>query len=435
MHETGVLRALLPEMEKIECLVIRDFYHRYTVDEHTLVAIQTLEDLRRDAEPGSIRKRYSDLMAEIADTSALYFALLFHDVGKGVPDTGHVDGSLRLAEFATGRIQMPAAERETVLYLIRNHLEMSEVMQGRDIFDPATARYLAQSTGTVERLKLLTLVTYADISAVNPSAMTPWRAEHLSQLYMLAYNELTRELDADRIESTPADYPQYAWFLDGFPARYLRTHSASDIESHARLEEASHKRGVAVDLVKAGALYQLTIVAKDRPFLFASVAGTLSGFGMNIVKAEAFANRHGVVLDTFTFADPSRTLELNPTEIDRLRTTLERVILGRQDVKQLLQNRPKPAPPSRKAKIESRVSFDGEGSKTATLIQIVAQDRPGLLYDLTSAISKQGCNIEVVLIDTEAHKAIDVFYVTAAGGKVPLRTQQALEQELRAACG
>ena len=133
------------------------------------------------------------------------------------------------------------------------------------------------------------------------------------------------------------------------------------MEAHARLEEASRKRGVALDLVKTGSVYLLTMVAKDRPFLFASVAGTLSGFGMNIVKAEAFANRHGVVLDTFSFADPSRTLELNPTEIDRLRSTLERVILGKLDVRQLLQNRPKPAPPSRKSTIESRVSFDGKG--------------------------------------------------------------------------
>lgn len=434
MHETGVLMALVPELEKIECLVIRDFYHRYTVDEHTLVTIQTLEELR-GAEAGTIERRYADLLAELSEPAILYFALLLHDVGKGVHGSGHVDGSLRMAQLAMGRMQMPAVERDTVLYLIHAHLEMSEVMQSRDVFDPATAQYMAELTGTVERLKQLTLLTYGDISAVNPGAMTPWRAEHLLQLYVLAYNELTRELDTRRIESTAADYPQHAAFLDGFPARYLRTHSAADVEAHAQLEEASRKRGAALDLVKTGALYQLTMVAKDRPFLFASVAGTLSGFGMNIVKAEAFANRQGIVLDTFTFADPSRTLELNPTEVDRLRTVLERVILGKQDVKQLLKDRPKPAPPSRKSKIESRVSFNGDGSTTATLIQIVAPDRPGLLYDLAAAISQQGCNIEVVLIDTEAYKAIDVFYVTTGGGKLPAGTQQALERDLRAACG
>ena len=432
MHETGVLAALLPEFEKIECLVIRDFYHRYTVDEHTLVTIQTLEELR-DA-PDPIRKRYAEILSELGEPSLLYFALLMHDVGKGVPGAGHVDGSLRLAECAMRRIEMPRPERETALFLIGSHLEMSEAMQSRDIFDPATAEHMAGRTGTVERLRLLTLLTFADISAVNPAAMTPWRAEHLSQLFMLTYNELTRELESSRIESTAADFPEYAWFLDGFPRRYLLTHSTAAIEAHIALEEAGRKRGVALDLVKAGPVYQLTLITRDRPFLFASVAGTLSGFGMNIVKAEAFANRQGIVLDTFSFADPSRTLELNPSEIDRLRAALERVILGKADVKELLRNRPKAAPPSRKSRIETRISFDGEGSRTATLIQVVAQDRPGLLYDLAAAMSRYGCNIEVVLIDTEAHKAIDVFYVTSEGGKLGAAVQQQLEEELRAAC-
>jgi [protein-PII] uridylyltransferase len=164
------------------------------------------------------------------------------------------------------------------------------------------------------------------------------------------------------------------------------------------------------------------------------VAGTLAAFGMNILKAEAFANRRGVVLDTFTFADPSRTLELNPTEADRLRTTIERVILGRLEVRQLLQNRPKVQAPTRDARVRTSVAFDSEASASATLIQIVAQDRPGLLYDLSSAMSSRGCNIEVVLIDTEAHKAIDVFYVTAGGQKLSPELQQELAAQLQEAC-
>jgi [protein-PII] uridylyltransferase len=154
---------------------------------------------------------------------------------------------------------------------------------------------------------------------------------------------------------------------------------------------------------------------------------------MDILKAEAFSNRRGLILDTFTFADPLRTLELNPTESDRLRVTVERVISGKADVRELLRHRPKPTLPSRHAHIPATVAFDGEASGTATLVEIVAEDRPGLLYDLASAIAANGCNIEVVLIDTQAHKAIDVFYVTAVGKKLDAQTVRSLETALRQA--
>ncbi|HLN00936.1 MAG TPA: hypothetical protein VK335_16730 [Bryobacteraceae bacterium] len=427
-HESGALAALFPELERIDCLVIRDFFHRYTVDEHTLVAIQTLADLRHGKTPPA--SSFAGLLSEIEQPAVLMFALLFHDVGKGNAGERHVAASLRLAEGAMERIQMPAAQRETVRFLIRHHLEMSATMNGRDPFDPATARHLADIAGTVENLQRLTLVTYADISAVNPTVMTPWRAGQLWQLYLLTYNELTRELESERIEG--AGSPEESAFLEGFPKRYLRTHTEADITLHMRLEQESRTRGVAVDLEKSGSVFRLTLVTGDRPFLFATVAGTLSSFGMNILKAEAFANRRGTVLDTFSFSDPLRTLELNPSEADRLRATVERAVLGRADVKQLLRSRPRIAPPSRKARIEPAVHFDDQASQSATLIQVVAEDRPGLLYDIASTISSRGASIDVVLIDTEAHKAIDVFYVTADRRKLEAGKQQELRQALLA---
>jgi [protein-PII] uridylyltransferase len=427
-YETGVLTALFPELERIDCLVIRDFFHRYTVDEHTLVAIQTLVELRgAQAPPAS---SFAGLISEIEQPSLLVFALLFHDVGKGSPREGHIDASLRLAERAMERIQMPAAERDSVRFLIRHHLDMSVTMNGRDPFDPSTARDFAHAVGTVENLKRLTLVTYADISAVNPAVMTAWRAEQLWQLYLLTYNELTRELETERIEE--ADSPEQTAFLEGFPKRYLRTHSEADVTRHMQLELEGRPRGVAVALEKSGSIYRLTLVTGDRPFLFATVAGTLSSFGMNILKAEAFANRRGTVLDTFSFADPLRTLELNPTEMDRLKATVERAVLGRADVKQLLRSRPRSTPPSRKARIEPTVHFDDQASQSSTLIQVVAEDRPGLLYDIASTISSRGTSIDVVLIDTEAHKAIDVFYVTAEGRKLTSEKQGELQKALLA---
>ena len=416
MHETGVMSAVFPELEHIECLVQRDFYHRYTVDEHTLVALQNLWALRSPDEGPA--QAFGDLFAEIKGAAALAFALLFHDAGKGMGGEGHVDASVRLAHDAMARILMPEQDRALVLFLIGRHLELSSAMQSRDVFDPQTIRDVAHRVETVERLKALTLLTYADISAVNPSAMTAWRAEQLWQLYLMVYNELTRELSTERIEAAPSGPPERTAFLEGFPTRYLRTHSEAEIGEHMALEVQSRKRGMAVDIRRLDSAWQLTLVAGDRPGLFAAVAGTLSSFAMNILKAEAFSNRRGLVLDTFTFADPSRTLDLNPTEVDRLRSTVEKVLAGKSDVKELLRNRPKPTPPSRKARIPARVRFDGEASDTATLIEIVAEDRPGLLYDVATAITSNGGNIEVVLIDTQAHKAIDVFYVTANGMKL-----------------
>lgn len=426
MHETGVLTAAFPELEGIDCLVVRDFYHRYTVDEHSLVAMQKLA-----AADGT----FEGLRGEIENPGALMFAILFHDSGKGEAGRGHVDASIDLAERAMARIQMPPPDRDLVRFLIARHLDLSAVMQARDLADPLTAREAALRIETVERLKALTLLTYADIAAVNPEAMTSWRAAQLWQLYLAIYNQLTRGLESERIQISTAMPPQQALFLEGFPKRYLRTRAPEEIERHIQLDAVRRQRGVALEIRRHNSAWELTLLAGDRPGLFAAAAGTLAGFGMNILRAEAFSNRRGLVLDTFRFADPNRNLDLNPSEIDRLRLTAERVISGRKSVADLLKNRPKPVRPSRRAAISATVSFQCDGGCAATLIEIVAEDRPGLLYDLASAISAFGANIEVVLVDTEAHKAIDVFYVTKDGRKLDSEEQERLGAALRTAMG
>ncbi len=425
MLESGVLTALFPELEAIDCLVIRDFYHRYTVDEHTMVAIRNLAGAQ-----GS----FQALLAEVEQPGVLIFALLFHDAGKGGSEPGHVAASEELAATAMARIQTPAREQALTRFLIARHLELSAAMQARDLSDPQTVRDVAARVETVERLKALTMLTYADISAVNPEAMTSWRAGQLWQLYLAVYNELTRALESERIESGAAS-PERAAFLEGFPKRYLRTHSDEEIDQHLALDAVRRQRGVAVEVRKRDSAWELTLVAGDKPGLLASAAGTLAGFGMNILRAEALSNRRGLVLDIFHFADPNRTLDLNPSEIEHLRITAERVISGRRTVAELLKNRPKPNPPSRKARIPASVAFDADGSATATLIEIVAEDRPGLLFDLASAMSSLAVNIEVVLVDTEAHKAIDVFYVTKGGRKLDAAERETLGDALRTAIG
>ena len=424
MQEASVLPNALPEWRNIECLVVRDFYHRYTVDEHTLVAIGSLEAVTDG--------RFADLMSEIDDPWLLRFALLMHDIGKG-SGRDHAVASLDIARAVMERLGAPETDREIIEFLVLRHLDLSSVMSSRDLYDGSTARALADRVGTLERLKQLTMLTYADISAVNPQAMTPWRMEQLWRVYLMAYEELTRELVTKRIHDAPGMPAEKASFLEGLPTRYLRTHTPEEIDAHFALAQQLASRPVAVEIHHERGFYKLTLLTKDRPALFASVAGAISSFGLNILKAEAFSNTSGMVVDTFTFADPHRTLDLNPPEVDRLRGVVRKVVEGRQDADKLLRGRPKPFLSSR-LKIRPRVSFKDDASDGATLIEIVSEDRPGLLYDLANAISLAGCNIEVVMIDTEAHKALDVFYVTHQGHKLADDLQSELKSELLAAC-
>ena len=449
MHDTDLLQAMFPEWKTISCLVVPDFYHRYTVDEHTLVAIEELSELADrklatgalDANIDPARRRFAEIYSEIEDLALLRFALLFHDSGKGVQSGDHARLSVQLAHAAGRRIQMPPQEQNAVEFLIEHHLDLSTVMNSRDLYDPATAALLAHRIGTLERLKLLTLLTYADISAVNPSAMTPWRLEQLWQTYRVAHQRLLHDLEAERITDLPKDLPpglaDPEGFLKGFPSRYLRTHSPDDIRAHLQLYEFSRDTGVAVQLDASCGVHRATIVARDRPALFASLAGGLSSFGMDILKAEAFSNAQGQVLDTFVFADPKRTLELNPTESQRLRETLEDVALGQLDPERLLGGPARGgAYPSRlkKRTVEPSVHFDPNACETATLVEIIAEDRPGLLFDLSAAFSAAGCNIDVVLIDTEGHKAIDVFYVATNGSKLASNKLEQLSHTLLSVC-
>ncbi len=431
MHDANLLQALFPEWIHIVCLVVPDFYHRYTVDEHTLVAIEKLAELA--AVLDGPRRPFAEILSEIENLALLRFALLFHDTGKGSNAGDHARRSVELARQVMQRLQMPAEDQASVEFLIEHHLDLSAVMNSRDLYDPATARMLAGRIGTIEQLKLLVALTYADISAVHPGAMTPWRLEQLGQTYRIAHQELLHELETDRIQEAPEGLGELEPFIKGFPVRYLRTHSAAEIRAHSQLKELSRPAGVAVQLDRRGGVYRLTIVARDTPFLFASLSGAISSFGLDIVKAEAFSNAKGLILDTFVFADPHRTLDLNPPEVQRLQQTIEQVALGKVDVERLLVGRPKPAK-NKRPKTKSRVYFDSQACETATLAEIIAEDRPGLLYSLASTFSSAGCNIDVVLIDTEGHKAIDVFYVASDGKKLTPELTALLEKKLLDAC-
>ncbi len=432
MQETGLLAAALPEWNAIDSLVVPDFYHRYTVDEHTILAIEAIDQLL--AKPDAASARFHQLLLEEDDLAPLRLALLLHDLGKGARSGDHIQGSLQAAAALLNRLEFPAATRDKILFLIEHHLALSLVMNSRDLDDPATARFLTSRVETAERLRSLTLLTYADISAVHPTAMSPWRLEQLWRVYAMGSEQLNRELVTNRVHAAATDDTinsrELDHFLEGFPTRYLRTHTPGEIHRHLQLYAAAGRGGTGIEIEHRGGAYLMAVVARDHPGLFASLCGALASFGMNIVKAEASSNAAGYVLDVIRFTDPNRTLELNPSEIDRLEQTLKNVLTGSAHAADLLKRR-RPAPrPARHAAIHPVIRFDNQASDSCTLIDFVGEDRPGLLYALASALSQAGCNIEVLMIDTQAHKALDVFYVTRAGAKLDDATQERLRTDL-----
>jgi [protein-PII] uridylyltransferase len=445
MHRLGLLTEALPEFRAIDSLVVRDFYHRYTVDEHSLRTIEHLQDLGDPQEP--LSKPFAPLWRTVDRPDLLILALLLHDVGKGMPVENHVTGSLQALEIASDRLKLSPEEKSEIHFLIEHHLDMSATMQRRDIFDPSTVSGFAATVITNERLQRLCLLTYADIHAVNPEALTPWKAEMLWQLFVATSNHFSRTLDRDRLHASDevplleqvraqaqvSDRKEIERFLEGFPRRYMAVHSATEIAEHFALYRKLGSEPVQTDVKQAQHAYVLTLLSADRPALFATIAGVLAAWGMNIVKADAFANAAGVVLDTFHFVDLHRTLELNPEEIARFQQSIADVLNGKQALEPLMKGRLAASvarPP--KVVVPTSINFDDGSSDHSTLVEVVTQDRPGLLYGIGSALARLACNIDVALIDTEGQKAIDVFYLTAQGKKLTSQKQELLREVLQA---
>jgi [protein-PII] uridylyltransferase len=431
MHDCGLLGRMFPEFQKIFCRVVRDFYHKYTVDEHTLLTIRNLERLATGVVKG--RERFGALLADLSHPELLVLSLLFHDVGKW-RDDDHAEESVRMAMEMMQRLQLPQESIALVEFLIRHHTKMSLVAFRRDTEDPEIVRHLADLVGTEERLKMLCLLTLVDVEAVNPDTLTPWREELLWRLYVDTYNHLTLEYGDERIEhqesglralvaGRPNDMTdvEITRFVEGLPRRYLQLFPHDAIYRHVLLSRDIRPDDVHADLERKESLWELTVVTLDKAFLFSNICGTLSSFGMDIARGHAMTNPNGLVLDVFQFVDQERFLELNATGKDQFTSVLAAVISGRIDVTERLRAREKSVLYRRRAGVTHTpavIHADNQSSRRYTIVDIVANNALGLLHRVSRVISRHGCDVDLVLISTEGQKAIDVFHMTKMGAKL-----------------
>ncbi len=430
MHETGFLGRYLPEFARVSFLVQHDYFHRYTVDEHTLRAIEAIDEVATGTDPAV--RPFGRVLDEIEDAVPLYLGMLLHDVGKG-HGGGHVERGARLAPRACARLRLDERTAEDVVFLVASHLEMSQVSQHRDLSEPALIESFAERVGSVHRLNLLHVLTYADHRAVAPGIWNEWKGTLLWELYHRTRQHLAghpgedpaeaaraRAIEDLRRELPGADLEGHFALL---PERYLRATDARHLARHFRLVSS---RGGAPAVfewrdVEASHSTELALVTDDRPGLLAAVAGTLTAHGIDILSVDLFNRRDGTVIDTFRLSEVSAHRPVRPERRALVERDVVAALGGTFDVAAAVAERLRrnPAGPRRALGRAARgpsVRFDQEGSATATVIEVKAPDRPGLAWTIADTLARLGLDIRFAKIATAKALALDVFYVTGAGG-------------------
>jgi len=446
MYDLGILEIIFPEFSKIKARFCWDYYHRYTVDEHTILALRNVERLAppkegvSDSDPSD--KRFASLLEESSNPVLINLALLYHDIGKGMEGDHSVIGS-ELAEEAMKRIGLTSQERGEVSFLIRHHLAMSTVVFHRDHNDEKVLDEFAGLVSNTETLRRLTLLTYADVKAVGPGTLTGWKKDQLWDVYVKTYRKLTLGYGEERIdeddlgfarkliEALPGglDKESFTEFLEGFPLSYLRTDPIKIYRHFKLANRLSPGEPVQSSISTNNGLYELCVVTPDRRRVFARIAGMLSYFDMNIVKGYGFANNQDVVLDFFEFFDAGNRFR-HSREMQRFRRILHDVLTGKASIREMLRQKTDSPLVRKMGKLEPVVYFEDDPDRRMTLMEIISPDKPGLLYLIGSILASAGCDIELLLINTEGEKAVDVFYLRHNNVTLPEAMKRSLRAEI-----
>src|SRR5918912_4265446 len=428
LHELGVLGALFPELGRLRARAQHSIYHVYTVDTHTVFALQRLMRLRAGA-LGDVEPDLTRIARAQQRPLVLMLGLLFHDLGKGLGP----DHSARGAELVRGyaqRIGLDPADARDVEWLVLAHLRMSHISQRRDLEDAALIESFAREVETVERLSMLYLLTYADMASVSAENWTPWKANLLRMLYektqatMLAEGlgapehaqsiEARRQRLADRLAPLAGELANSVpEFVRELPERYLATAVPETAVRHLRLWAAARKVGFAGELHRSAVgEADLTLLATDRPGLLAVFSAALAANGIDILGAEVNSLSGGIALDTFVVRESGGGAP-SQARWEAARQDLLRLLSGAEDPHRLVQKRLRRATWATSAApaVETKVRVDDVSSESMTILDVLTQDRPGLLHMIADALHRAGVSIEVARIATEGNRATDAFYL------------------------
>jgi [protein-PII] uridylyltransferase len=425
MNEAGVLGKFMPEFDHAIGLMQFNMYHHYTVDEHLLRAVGNVAAIEH-GELGKDHPLSTDIIKRIKNREVLYVALLLHDIAKGLPGNHSIVGA-EIALSVCPRLGLSPADTQTVSWLVKQHLLMSDVAQRRDISDPKTVRDFVAEVQTPDKLRLLLILTVCDIRAVGPGVWNGWKGQLLRELYheaeaVMSGGDATparaaRVADAkgalaERLKDMP-EAAREAALARHYDAYWL-AFDPHDHEWHARLAAEADAKGELLSLAAESndfrSVTEIVIYTPDHPGLFSKLSGAISVSGGSIVDAKAFTTSDGFALDVFSVQDADGGPFGTAGRIERLRENIEKTLAGQLRPHQVLAKRP--AKKRTKAfALEARVNFDNEASNRATVLEVEGLDRPGFLYDVTKAIFESGLSISSAIIATYGEKASDVFYV------------------------